>query len=88
MVAVAARPEILRPSGISNFTATLQSSPVPVSHSHGATSTIIERIWNDGYELWNPGSAFWDVILAMGRGFGSWVSLRELADFVVGLFLK
>src|ERR1700675_2338170 len=36
--------------------------PVLVSRFHRATSTIIERIQDIGYELWNIASAFWDPI--------------------------
>src|ERR1700676_1609114 len=84
-------PDSRRLSGISNFTATLQSCPLLLSHFNGATSTIIDRIQDGGYEIWKIASAFWDPIrLAKlgGRGSGCWVCLRELADFVVGLFLK
>src|SRR5208282_5635014 len=85
---VAARSDARRRADISNFTATLQFCPALLSRCHRATSTIIERIRNGGYELWKRSSAFWDAIWPAGRGSGGWVSLRELADFLTGLFLK
>src|ERR1700675_1697713 len=62
MVAVTTRPDSRRLSGISNFTATLQPCPLLVSRSQRATSTIIERIQDSGYDLWKIASAFWDAI--------------------------
>ena len=88
----AARPETRRRLCMSNFTATLRPCLVLVSRFYRATSTIIERIRDRSYELWKVASAFWDAIGAAKRrreeGFGCWVSLRGLADFVVGVFLK
>src|ERR1700682_6112040 len=88
MVARTTRPDSRRLSGISNFTATLQPCPVLVSRFRRATSTIIERIRDIGYELWKIASAFWDAIRLWEEGSGCRVCLRELADFVVGAFLK
>ena len=64
----AARPDIRRLSGISNFTATFQSYPVLVSRFQIATSTIIERIRDAGYELWKATSGFRDAI---SGGYGA-----------------
>ena len=88
MVARTTRPDSRRLSGISNFTATLQSCPVLVSRFHRATSTIIERIRDGGYDLWKIASAFLDVIWLREEGLGAGYALRELADLVVGVFLK
>src|SRR4030088_2600623 len=88
MVARTTRPDSRRPSGISNFTATLQSCPGLVSRFHRATSTIIERIRDGGYDLWKIASVFWDAILVREEGLGAGVCLRELAAFVVGVVLK
>jgi len=54
-------------------------------------STIIERIWNAGYEIWKVTSAFWDEELGIGvagSGFGCEVSLRGLAESVDGVSLE
>ena len=68
---VAARPEIRRRSGMSNFTATLQVCPVLVSRSHRAISAIIEGIRNGGYELWKVDSAFRDAVGLREKGLGA-----------------
>src|ERR1700686_2571030 len=71
MVAWTTWPDSRRLLGISNFTATLQPCPLLVSRFHRATSAIIERIRDGGYELWKIASAFWDAIRLWEEGLGA-----------------
>ena len=61
----AARPDIRRHFGISNFTATLQFSTM-LSRLCRATSTIIEGIRDCSYELWKV-----VLFLRCNRGFAA-----------------
>jgi hypothetical protein len=77
----AARPDIRRHSHISNFTATLPFSTVPISPIHRATSTIIEKILDGGYEIWKTTSGFWDAVWRWEEGLGALGMPEEVSGF-------
>jgi hypothetical protein len=57
----AARPDIRRQPDTSNFTATLRTCTLPVSHLSRVTSAIIEGKFQGNYDKWNMTYIFRDL---------------------------
>ena len=81
---VAARPVFRRRSVTSNFTATLNKSPIVLSHCERMTSAIINSLLEIGYDFWKGHPYFGMATAAESKGFGSWLAMERELDGICG----